>query len=145
MIAPMPAASTFYPRVFALVGGRRPGLCAAVLIFTPFFAAMSWAAFLAFLLYPLNLRLRRRLRGNGRAAGLLTVLDAHRHPAAVERAVDRVRGADFHPVAAGCSSRRASLDIKSLSDLQQFPVDRARQRLAAGAQRNLRRARSSRG
>ena len=35
---------------------------------------MCWAAFLAFLLYPINLRLRRRLRGKGRAAGLLTVL-----------------------------------------------------------------------
>ena len=33
---------------------------ALILIFAPFFAAMSWAAFLAFLLYPLNLRLRRR-------------------------------------------------------------------------------------
>ena len=30
------------------------------------------------------------------------------------------------------------LDIKSLSDLQQFPIDRPRQRLAAGAHRNLR-------
>ena len=35
---------------------------------------MVWAAFLAFLLYPLNLRLRRRLSGPGLAAGILTTL-----------------------------------------------------------------------
>ncbi len=69
----MPAESTFYPRVFALaVAALLGGLL--VLIFNPFLSAMSWAAFLAFVLHPLNLKLRRRLRGGGRAAGLLTVL-----------------------------------------------------------------------
>ena len=69
----MSAASTFYSRVFALVVAALLGY-ALFLIFAPFFTAMCWAAFLAFLLYPINLRLRRRLHGNGRAAGLLTVL-----------------------------------------------------------------------
>jgi len=61
----MPAESTFYPRVFALaVAALLGGLL--VLIFKPFLAALSWAAFLAFVLYPLNLKLRRRLRGKKR-------------------------------------------------------------------------------
>ena len=35
---------------------------------------MTWAAFLAFLLLPLNIRWRRFFRGKGIAAGVLTVL-----------------------------------------------------------------------
>ncbi len=69
----MPAESTFYPRIFALVVATLLGY-ALLLIFRPFFAAMCWAAFLAFLLHPLNLRLRRRLHGKNGAAGLLTIL-----------------------------------------------------------------------
>ena len=64
----MPTPSAFYPRVFALI------VAAALVyalwrIFMPFLNAMSWAMFLAFLLYPVNLRLRRHLHGKGRAAG----------------------------------------------------------------------------
>ena len=53
------ATSSFYPRVFALVVAAVLGY-ALTLIFIPFIRPMVWAAFLAFLLYPLNLRLRRR-------------------------------------------------------------------------------------
>ncbi|MGA2839202.1 MAG: hypothetical protein ABSG18_03325, partial [Steroidobacteraceae bacterium] len=69
----MPAMSTFYQRVFALVVAAVLGY-ALVKIFTPFFGAMAWAAFLAFLLLPLNVRWRRHLRGNGVTAGVLTIL-----------------------------------------------------------------------
>ena len=65
--------SAFYSRVFSLVVAAVLGY-ALWRIFTPFFNALSWAAFLAFLLYPLNLRFRRHLHGKGRAAGVLTVL-----------------------------------------------------------------------
>ncbi|HVC01267.1 MAG TPA: AI-2E family transporter [Steroidobacteraceae bacterium] len=70
----MPADSGFYPRIFALSVAAL--LTVAVWrIFAPFAAPMSWAAVLAFLLFPLNLRLRRCLRGRaGLAAGALTVL-----------------------------------------------------------------------
>ena len=54
----MPPATSFYPRVFALVVAAVLAY-ALVLIFVPFVGPMAWAAFLAFLLYPLNLRLRR--------------------------------------------------------------------------------------
>ena len=47
----MPATSTFYPRVFALVVAVVLGY-ALVLIFRPFFGSMTWAAFLAFLMFP---------------------------------------------------------------------------------------------
>ena len=56
----MPTRSAFYSRVFSLVVAAVLGY-ALWRIFTPFFNAMSWAAFLAFLLHPVNLRFRRRL------------------------------------------------------------------------------------
>ncbi|MDE2305780.1 MAG: AI-2E family transporter [Gammaproteobacteria bacterium] len=70
----MATGTGFYPRIVAL--GVFAALAAALWrIFTPFAQPMAWAAFLAFLLFPLNLRLRRRLGGRrGSAAGLLTVL-----------------------------------------------------------------------
>src|SRR5258707_12679178 len=69
----MPATSTFYPRVFALVVALVLGY-ELLLIFRPFLGSMTWAAFLAFLLFPLNVRWRRHLRGKGMAAGVLTFL-----------------------------------------------------------------------
>src|ERR1700736_5870626 len=69
----MPAPASFYPRIFALVVAAILGY-ALILIFAPFVGPMAWAAFLAFLLYPVNLRLRRRVPGNGIAAGVLTFL-----------------------------------------------------------------------
>ncbi len=70
----MPAASAFYSRIVALAVA---GLLAVALwrIFAPFAAPLAWAAVLAFLLFPVNRKLRRRLRGRaGVAAGVLTVL-----------------------------------------------------------------------
>src|SRR5580692_3327949 len=115
----MPTPSSFYPRVFALVVAAVLGY-ALILIFVPFFGPMAWAAFLAFLLYPFNLRLRRRFRGKGLAAGTLTVLA----PVTILLPLSAL-SIDFVTQISALLQRlqksAAELDIKSFSDLQQFP------------------------
>src|SRR5258707_7870810 len=115
----MPTPSVFYPRIFALVVAAVLGY-ALTLIFAPFIGPMAWAAFLAFLLYPLNLRLRRRLSGSGTAAGVLTLLA----PIVIllplsALSIDFV--AQISALMQKLQKSAAGLDIKSLSDLQQFP------------------------
>lgn len=62
----------FYPRVFGLVVAAILGY-ALFLILKPFVGPILWATLLAFLLFPLNRRLRRKLPGRpGLAAFLLT-------------------------------------------------------------------------
>ena len=115
----MPTSSSFYPRIFALVVAALLGY-ALILIFVPFIGPMTWAAFLAFLLYPLNVRLRRRLSGKGRAAGLLTLLA----PVTILLPLSAV-SIDFVAQISALMQKvqhsAAELDIRSLSDLQQFP------------------------
>jgi predicted PurR-regulated permease PerM len=115
----MPPSESFYPRIFALVVAAVLGY-ALLLIFAPFLGPMTWAAFLAFLLYPLNLRLRRRLRGRAPAAGVLTFLA----PIVIllplsALSLDFV--AQISTLLQKVQKSAAELDIKSLSDLQQFP------------------------
>src|ERR1700684_1025289 len=115
----MPTSSSFYPRVFAIVVAALLGY-ALILIFAPFLSPMTWAAFLAFLLYPLNMRLRRRLAGKGRAAGVLTFLA----PIVIllplsALSIDFV--AQISALMQKVQKSAAELDIKSFSDLQQFP------------------------
>lgn len=111
---------TFYSRVFALAVAAGLGY-ALILIFMPFFGAMTWAAFLAFLLFPLNRRWRRPLRGKTLAAGVLTVLA----PVTILLPLAAL-SVDFVTQISGLLKRlqaaAARWDIKSLSDLQQFPV-----------------------
>ena len=115
----MPAQSSFYPRVFALVVAAALGY-ALVLIFAPFIGPMTWAAFLAFLLYPVNLRLRRRVGGCGVAAGVLTFLA----PIVILLPLSAL-SIDFVMQISALMQKlqksAAELDIQSLSDLQQFP------------------------
>jgi predicted PurR-regulated permease PerM len=116
----MATASSFYPRIFALVVAAVLGYM-LILIFAPFAPSMTWAAFLAFLLYPLNLRLRRRLAGKTAAAGLLTILA----PIVIllplsALSIDFV--AQISALLQRLQKSAAQLDIKSLSDLQQFPL-----------------------
>jgi predicted PurR-regulated permease PerM len=115
----MATPSSFYPRIFALVVAVILGY-ALILIFAPFIGPMAWAAFLAFLLYPLNLRLRRRLSGSGIAAGVLTLLA----PIIILLPLSAI-SIDFVAQASALIQKlqksAAELDIKSLSDLQQFP------------------------
>src|SRR5271168_3349303 len=116
----MPAASNFYPRVFALIVAAILGY-ALFLIFAPFALAMCWAAFLAFLLYPLNLRLRRRFKGKELAAGTLTALA----PITILLPLSAL-SIDFvtqiSTLLQQLQKSAVALDIKSLSDLQQFPL-----------------------
>jgi predicted PurR-regulated permease PerM len=93
---------------------------ALILIFAPFIGPMAWAAFLTFLLYPLNLRLRRRFSRSGTAAGVLTFLA----PITIflplsALSIDFV--AQISALLQKMQKSAAALDIKSLSDLQQFP------------------------
>jgi predicted PurR-regulated permease PerM len=116
----MATSSGFYPRIFALVVAAVLGYT-LILIFAPFAPSMTWAAFLAFLLYPLNLRLRRRLRGKAAAAGVLTILA----PIIIllplsALSIDFV--AQISALLQRLQKSAAQLDIKSLSDLQQFPL-----------------------
>src|SRR3979411_361946 len=115
----MPTSTSFYPRIFALVVAAVLGY-ALILIFLPFIVPMAWAAFLAFLLYPLNLRLRRRLSGRGIAAGVLTALT----PIVILLPLSAL-SIDFVTQISALMQKlqksAAALDIKSLSDLQQFP------------------------
>lgn len=111
--------STFYSRAFALTVAA---LLAYALfeIFAPFFNSLSWAMFLAFLLYPVNLRLRRRLHGSARAAGLLTVLT----PIVILLPLSAISiefVAQVSALVRLLQKRAAKLDITSFSDLQQFP------------------------
>lgn len=115
----MTSASSFYPRVFALVVAALLGY-ALLLIFAPFVGSMTWAAFLAFLLYPLNLRLRRRLARRGIAAAILTLLA----PVTILLPLLALSVAFVEQIAVLLQKLQraaADLDIKSFSDLQQFP------------------------
>jgi predicted PurR-regulated permease PerM len=115
----MPSSESFYARIFLLVVAAVLGY-ALLLIFVPFLGPMTWAAFLAFLLYPVNLRLRRRLRGRALPAGVLTFLA----PIVIllplsALSLDFV--AQISTLLQKLQKSAAELDIKSLSDLQQFP------------------------
>jgi len=115
----MTAKSNFYPRVFALVVAAALGY-ALVLIFVPVALSMTWAAFLAFLLYPLNVRLRRRLKGRALPAGVLTVLA----PIAILLPLGALSVEFVTQISAllrQIQKSAAELDIKTFSDLQQFP------------------------
>jgi predicted PurR-regulated permease PerM len=115
----MPTPSSFYPRIFALVVASVLGY-ALILIFAPFIGPMTWAAFLAFLLYPLNLRLRRRFAGKAAAAGVMTILA----PLVILLPLSALSidfAAQISALLQRLQKSAAELDIKSLSDLQQFP------------------------
>jgi predicted PurR-regulated permease PerM len=115
----MPASSGFYPRIFALVVAAVLGY-ALILIFAPFIGPMAWAAFLAFLLDPLNRRLRRRFAARSIAAGVLTILA----PIVILLPLSALSIDFFAQISAllqKLQQSAAALDIKSLSDLQQFP------------------------
>src|SRR5260370_41941333 len=115
----MSATSTFYPRVFALVVAAALGY-ALILIFKPFVGSMTWAAFLAFLVFPLNVRWRRLLRGKGTAAGVLTLLA----PVTILLPLSAL-SIEFVTQISGLlqelQKAAKQWDIKTFADLRQFP------------------------
>ena len=114
------ADARFYARVF--------GVAALVLlgwllfkIFKPFLASIVWSTLLAFLLHPLNMRLKRRLRDRaGLAAGLLTAAATLGIvlPAA---ALGVVFSSQVSQLLAGLSREAKRLQIGRPSDLFQLP------------------------
>src|SRR5580698_68667 len=115
----MPVSPSFYSRVFALTVAAVLGY-ALVLIFLPFLVPMTWAAFLAFLLFPLNRRLRKRFKGKTLAAGVLTVLA----PIVILLPLSALSVKFVSQISAllkGLQKSASDMDIKSFSDLQQFP------------------------
>lgn len=63
------SAQTFYARTFALVTFAVLGYLLYEIL-QPFFAAIAWACFIAFLLYPAHARLQRKIRPSFSAAFL---------------------------------------------------------------------------
>jgi predicted PurR-regulated permease PerM len=115
----MVTTPNFYARVFALSIAAILGY-ALFLIFSPLALPMIWAAFLAFVLYPLNLRLRRRLKSKSVAAGALTVLAPFTILLPLSAlSVEFV--AQISVLLHQVQNSAAQLDIKTFSDLQHFP------------------------
>jgi predicted PurR-regulated permease PerM len=115
----MPATPSFYSRVFTLAVAAILGF-ALLKIFTPFALPMIWAAFLAFLLFPVNLRLRRRFKGKSLSAGLLTFLA----PIVILLPLSALSIEFVSQISALLRQVQKSatdMDIRSFSDLQQFP------------------------
>jgi len=115
----MPATPGFYSRVFALAVAAILGY-ALLLIFRPFALPMTWAAFLAFLLFPLNVRLRRRFKVKSLSAGVLTVLA----PIVILLPLSALSVEFVSQISALLRQLQQSatqMDIQSFSDLQQFP------------------------
>jgi predicted PurR-regulated permease PerM len=128
----MPATSSFYSRVFALAVAAILGF-ALLLIFKPFALPMTWAAFLAFLLFPINIRWRRRLKRKSIAAGVLTVLA----PIVILLPLSALSVqfvAQISVLLKQLQKSATDMDIRSFSDLQQFPwIARANSWLQAHA------------
>jgi predicted PurR-regulated permease PerM len=117
----MQSKSSFYQRVFALAVAAILGY-ALFRIFEPFALPTTWAAFLAFLLFPLSLKLRARLRGNkSLAAGVLTVLA----PIVLLLPLSALSfefASQISGLLKSVQKSASEMDIKTFSDLQRFPL-----------------------
>jgi predicted PurR-regulated permease PerM len=110
----------FYARVFTLAVAAALGY-ALFLIFAPFAGAICWGLFLAFLLFPLNTRLRLRLRGRSAlAAALLTVL-VLLGVLLPFSALSVEFVAQIAALSGQLQAAAAKVDVHSVADLQQFP------------------------
>jgi predicted PurR-regulated permease PerM len=117
----MAVTRNFYQRVFALAVAAILGY-AVFRIFMPFADALAWAAFLAFLLFPINVRIRRRLHGRpALAAALLTVVV----PILVLLPLAALSFSFVAQISAllrKLQAATAAMDIKSFADWQKFPI-----------------------
>jgi predicted PurR-regulated permease PerM len=117
----LPQADRFSTRVFGLA------VVAALAyllfrIFSPFLAPIYWAFLLAFMLFPLNLRVRRLVRGRkGLAATLLTVgvLLGFAVPAAVGMFAFARQGVEL---GRSLSAKAQQYQIDGIQDVMKIPV-----------------------
>jgi predicted PurR-regulated permease PerM len=113
--------STFSSRVFGVASLAALGY-ALFRIFEPFLAPILWAGLLAFLLYPVNTKLRRRLRDRAAsAAGMITLAVALglAVPAAVVAFAFAGQASDL---AARVSATATRFQIARPSDIFALPV-----------------------
>jgi predicted PurR-regulated permease PerM len=117
----MAATPSFYARAFA-VAVVLTLLYLLTRIFEPFVGSLMWAAFLAFLLHPLNAMLRRRLGHRaGLAAGLITAMT----PLVVLLpllALSISFIAQVSQLLQRLQSTAQKFDVKELADLTQIPI-----------------------
>lgn len=115
----MNQAANLYGRIFGTIVLLVVGFAVARIL-RPFIGPLTWAIFLAFLLHPLNLYLRRRLRGEGRAAALLTALT----PVAILLPLSALSVQFVIQVSTLMRTLQATarrFDIHTLQDVTQFP------------------------
>ena len=117
----MQPKSSFYPRVFALAVAAILGY-GLFLIIAPLALPATWAAFLAFLLFPLSLKIRDRVRGSkSLSAALLTVLA----PIVILLPLSALSfefASQISVLLRSVQKSAAEMDIKTFSDLQQSPM-----------------------
>ncbi|HET7874057.1 MAG TPA: AI-2E family transporter [Methylomirabilota bacterium] len=117
----MNRGDTFYPRVFALATAAVLGV-AVFSILRPFLDAILWGLLLAFLLSPVNRRLRRALGGRRGVAALLLTLGGALFlliPAGVLAVAFARQAAEL---VSGLQEAAARHKIARLSDLLQLPA-----------------------
>jgi len=116
----MSAAPSPYGRAFAIAVGILVGY-AVLKIFAPFTGALTWSMFLAFLLHPINIRMRRKLKGRALPAGLLTALT----PLVILAPVSALSVqfvAQGSTMLAQLQSAAKKFDVHGIQDVTQFPV-----------------------
>jgi predicted PurR-regulated permease PerM len=114
------APSTFYPRVFASVTAVVLGF-AVLRIMQPFVAPLLWAGLLAFMLFPANQHLRRRLRGKAAPAAMLLTLGTVLMVVIPAIVLGVVFGRQASELIDRVQSSAAQHQIQSPSDVLQLP------------------------
>jgi predicted PurR-regulated permease PerM len=112
--------NSFYERAFGVIVAALLGY-ALLRIFTPFLGPLTWAAFLAFLLNPLNVRLRKRLRGNATAAAIVMTILTPIVILLPLTAVSIQFVAQASALVQGLQGAALKFDIRGIADFGQFP------------------------
>ncbi len=115
----MNRADSLYGRGFAIAVAVLVGY-AVFKILTPFAGAMTWAIFLAFLLHPINQRLRRKVGGPAAASAILTALT----PVAILLPLSALSVqfvAQGSTLLAQLQAAARKFDIHGIQDVAQFP------------------------
>lgn len=119
-----PARSSFYPRVFASVTAVVLGI-AVLRIMQPFLGPLLWATLLAFMLFPLNERLRAAFRGRASLAALLLTLASILMLVVPAIFLGVMFGRQASELVGQLQTRAAQHQIQRPSDVLQLPqVDR---------------------